>query len=113
MKHLKPRDILEILLFLICFITIFALAGYLETAPISSALWLGGGFAIVMWAAYIITVSAQRKREAARMRLKIMSDGVWVDVDTPEGVLALSRAYKKPNVQLFDQDDYIIEKEQA
>jgi len=113
LRNLKPRDILEVLLFLICFITIFAVASYLETAPLSIALWLGGLMAVLLWIAYIIVVSVQRNREASRMKLKIMSNGKWVDVDSPEGVLALSRAYHKPNVELFDQDDHIIEKERA
>lgn len=115
MKNLKPRDILQVLLFLLCFITIFAVAGYLETAPISVALWLGGLLAIVLWIAYIIVVAVQRNQEANRIKLKVMANGKWVEVDSPEGIFALSRAYgaKNPQVEIFDQDDHIIEKERA
>lgn len=116
MKHLTPRDILQVILFLLCFLTIFAVAGYLETAPVSVALWMGGALSIILWIAYIIVVAVQRNREHNRIKLKVMANGKWVDVDSPEGIFALSNAYNgrpKPNVQIFDQDDHIIEKERA
>ena len=81
LKNLKPRDILEVLLFLICFIAIFAVAGVIETAPLSIALWLGGGLAIILWIAYIIVLAVQRNNELNRQTLWMAVNGHWVAQD--------------------------------
>lgn len=100
LKHLKPRDILEVLLFLIGFIAIFAFAGYLETAPLGYAMWMAGILAVILWIVYIAIVAHQRKEEVNKPTLWMVVDGYWVAQD------GSGRRFptKKTTQPIFDQD---------
>jgi len=100
MKHLKPRDILETILFLLCFIAIFGLAGHLETAPMAVVMWMGGGMGIVLWVAYFIIVAQQRKAEVNRQTLWMAVNGYWVAQDGSGRKFPM----QKTTQPLFDQD---------
>ena len=108
LMHIKIRDILEFFLFALGFLAIIAVAGFLETAPLAIALWVGAGLGIILWITWFIVVALQRKREAKRPTLKIMHNGEWVDVDSPIGVQLLAQQYRRPQrpLELFDQADY-------
>lgn len=81
LKHLKPRDILEVVLFLVCFTAIFAFAGYLDNAPLGTAMWMAGLLAVILWVAYIIIVAQQRKAEDTRPILWMKVNGKWIAQD--------------------------------
>jgi 4-hydroxybenzoate polyprenyltransferase len=100
MRHLKPRDIVESLLFLICFTALFAFAGYLETAPLGLSMWMAGGLAIVLWIAYILIVVHQRKIEERRPILWMKINGKWVAQDGT-GRIHPMHQNEQP---IFDQD---------
>jgi len=99
LKHLKPRDILEIMLFVICFISIFAFAGYLNTAPLGVAMWMAGALAVILWVAYILVVAHQRRQEANRPILWMKINGKWIAQD---GTGREHPMYKSEPI--FDQD---------
>lgn len=102
---MTPRDIIEVILFLVAFIALFALAGYMETAPIEITMWLAAIVSILLWVVYILVVAYQRNKEANRPRLKIMYKGQWVDVDSPEGMVALSQVYtNRTRLELSNTD---------
>lgn len=108
LKHIKPKDILEFFLFALAFIAIIAVAGFLESAPISIALWVAAGLGVILWITWFIVVAVQRKREAKRPTLKIMHNGKWVDVDSQVGAQLMAQHYASPRrpLEVFDQADY-------
>lgn len=96
--HLKPRDIVEMLLFIIGFVSIFAIAGYLETAPLALTMWLVGIIATALWVCYVILVVHQRKKESAMPVLWIRQDGRWISI--PGGRVKPS----SENIENFNQE---------
>lgn len=100
MRHLKPRDIVEALLFLTCFTALFALAGFLETAPLGLSMWMAAIVAVVLWIAYLIVVIRQRTQDINRQTLWMAVDGHWVAQDGS----GRSFPMQKTTQALFDQD---------
>lgn len=100
LKHLKPRDILETLLFLVCFIALFAFAGYLETAPLGISLWMAGGLAVVLWIVYIVVVARQRHQEQNQPTLWMAVNGYWVAQDGSGRSFPMQKTVQP----IFDQD---------
>lgn len=81
MRHLTIRDILEIILFAVGFLALCAIVGFLETAPITVAIWVAASASILLWIAYVFVTAYQRSKEAARRTLWIMHNGQWVAAD--------------------------------
>lgn len=111
LKHIKPKDVIEFFLIALGFMALMVVASILESAPLGIALWLAVALSVILWIAWWVVVVIQRNKETQKPKLKIMSNGEWVDVDSPNGAAALASAYSTPRrpIQLFDQDN----KEQA
>lgn len=99
LKHIKPRDLIEFFLFGLAFLALVVVAGYLESTPVGTAIWVAVVLAIVLWITWFLLVARDRNRDAARPKLKMMRNGEWVDVDTLVDPANLQPA------QFFDQDN--------
>lgn len=100
LKHIKPIDIVEFLLFGIGFLALIILAGFLESAPLGITVWVAVGLAFFLWLTFFVLRARQRAAEAAKPKLKMMHNGQWLDVAVIE---QLNHSPRRP-VQIFDQD---------
>lgn len=108
MKHLTPRDILESILFLICFTAIFAFAGLLETAPLALSMWMAAILGLILWVLYFVIVCQQRKAEANNPTLWMRVNGQWIAQDGTGRLHPASQeeANRRIEPAIFDQNDY-------
>jgi len=114
--HIKPKDIVQTMLYLIGFLTLMVLAAYLETAPMAVilGLWIVAALVLILIVTWFILVAKERERENARPKLKMMQNGRWVEVASIEGTslikaLPESDSPRRP-ISIFDQNEH---KEQA
>jgi Zn-dependent protease with chaperone function len=105
LKHIKPRDILEFILFGFGFLALVLIAAFLESGPIALILWVAVSLGFILWIIFAVIVARQRAAEAAKPRLKMMHNGQWMDVAVIE---QLNNSPRRP-VQLFDQDEDAIQ----
>lgn len=111
LKHIKPRDIVEFLLFAVGFVALVTLAAFLESAPLSLSLWIAVALGVVLWIIWGILVIREREKEARKPRLKIMRNGTWEDVMGLDDVLpgAMIRPIDtalRTTPMIFDQEEY-------
>lgn len=104
LKHIKPIDIVEFLLFGFGFLALIILAGFLESAPLGITIWVAIGLAFLLWILFAVLRARQRSAEAAKPRLKMMHNGQWLDVAVIEQI---QQSPRRP-VQIFDQDEEAI-----
>ena len=102
-KHLKPRDIVEFLLFGLGFLALIVIAGFLENAPIGISMWVAVVLALALWIVWAIIVINDRKREAAAPKLYIMKNGVWAEVVNGQ------QPATRREARIFDQDADVIQ----
>lgn len=103
LKHIKPVDIVEFFLFGFGILALILIAGFLESAPLGTAIWVAIGLAFVLWIVYFV-LKAKDRQKAAQRGLKIYRNGQWEDVLTGDTVPSVRRA-----AQFFDQDQDAIQ----
>ena len=101
-KHLKPRDIVEFLLFGLGFLALIVIAGFLENAPIGISMWVAVVLALALWIVWAIIVINDRKNQAKAPKLFITKNGVWAEVVS--GAPTTRR-----EARIFDQDEAAIQ----
>lgn len=104
MKHIKPKDIVEFMVFGLLVALLIFVSGYLESTPIYQGVIVAGVLASILWIIWGVLTYRDR-----RPRLMVWIDGRgWVDTsendETYEDVFLHPKAVKLRQTQLYDQD---------
>lgn len=99
LKHIKPKDILEFLLFGALIVLLLFVCS-IVTAPLPVLLWTLLPLAAVLWVIWFIVVVYERNKRAKAPGLKIFRNGEWIDVQTGEAFQPTRR-----QAQFYDQDN--------
>jgi hypothetical protein len=96
LKHIKPKDILEFLLYGLAFVALIVVCG-LENAPLGILLPVLVIVALPLWIGWFVLVAYERKKRAGQPRLKMMHNGEWLDVVEVEYVP------QRRDIPIYDQ----------
>lgn len=98
LKHIKPKDILEFLLFGVALVVLFIVCG-MENAPLPVLLPTLGLVSLILWITWFCIVAYERKQRAEKPKLKMMHNGEWHDLVEVEYVP------KRQDFPIYDQDN--------